>query len=1757
MRNRLSTSLLRICALAMVLVMCISLLLPGKEVFAASGKVQSVTVSNLPAKSLTLKKGKSFKLKTKVSVSGNASKKVTYKSSKKSVATVNSKGKITAKKKGTAKITITSQADKKKKYVVTVKVGTPVKKVTLNQKTAILKAGARLNLKATLSPKKPTNKKVVWSSGNENVAKVDSKGVVTAVNAGTAKITCTAADGSNKKAVCTVTVTKPQATAANTTTKAAQTTANTSSTSSGTPSTTPSTTPPAAVKVSSITIADAPEKMKVDEKSQLKVTVLPDNAANKSVSFTSSDEQVLKVDTEGNLEAVNPGEAVITVTAKDGSGISAKVNITVAAVLRGLDVSDNPGVLEVGDTATIKYGPIPETVELAPESVQFISSNVDVVSVDEGGNITAQKPGSATITVSAEDKEGNKQSAVISITVRAKIVHVTGISTDSNELALNVDEEKQVSVTVEPANANDQTVAWTSSNEAVATVSNNGTIKAVAVGEATITATTKDGDHAVSIAVTVNAVEDKNRIVASTQEEIEAALKNAELQELIIQTNEAGPFTIPEGSHKGTVLRIQAPNGHVENRAAFKSVFIESIGSSTYVECASGNEIYYASESGRVEIAEGASASLVVSDGAGALSLENNGTITRLTVLTTVTVNVSGASTQNHINTQVAASAENAAIITNQALELTANTKIDLTINAGAEDTIAVVDTSESVPAVTGLGKIQVTVLDTTTIETVVGQNQEEQTQKIKVSGSITDSSNNAIVNAQVAFIPYLSEINAKDLNNCLDKAASIVETDENGAYLTDEIPIGNYYMYVTADDYQAVEATTVITSNNTDTYNAGSTVLVKAGEGETGTLSGTLYNAQNGREISDQLTLYVRSGGYNTSGDPLLSVETNEDGTYLIENLEPGLYTIQVVDNRESEEGSYVTTNFNAVVEAGSNTQNATVTYLLASDQVRFILRWGDEASGASRDLDSHLVGPGVKGGQFHTWYSEKTYYAAAEGEESIKYADLDVDDTTWEGPETTTIYRKTEGLYHFYIHDFSNGGNPESSQMSRSNATVRVVVGSRELAVYNVPNQPGNLWDVCTYDAVNGKLTPINQVIGFDDDESDIGVDLVLKYRDLLGKQIAEVEQVIQEIKDEELLASAKALIEEAKEVYNNEEATANELKEQYNLLRDWLDEQFDAVRINSITGKDGAEISDWWYGDEDSSLQKNLVIEGYSKEVPELEVTVPEGSTAEIKTSDRDDTGKMIVVTSSAGITCNYYINYARTSSVFEISNVEAYEGGTNLIRSWYCDWDSDDDVDDENIYVLCISGYTDELPGDDILKITPWYSKAEVAINVSEKTGYSRKVTVSYDGDSRDYYVIYSVANRCEIGSVNAYDESENNLIYSYDYDWEEDADGNEINILEITGYAPSIPETLTVTPAYEKASASMLASDKAGYDKMVTVTCGEESKQYYITYETTEYSCAIRGVNAERDGVNLISDWDTDYEYDDDDNRYYELYLYDVTTNDLGSDLVITPQYTGANVSEIQESDKEGYDGKIVITNGSVSRTYYLKLNMVEILDRQEIDSKAIVLEAGGQKTAEINEEGDCIWYKFVPEESGTYTIYAEGEYDNYVELFDADDLNSSLAYNDDGGNDTNFQLTWDLEADKTYYYRVKMLSSSETGSFEVFLVSGDVEEAQVSDETDEEQEAYGESQPASSEPSSAVPVPTEIPGTQTDDSAQTEQDAAAVVMPESSASSAQTDASSTETSVTDDGEETPAVTVGENASDESAATAETEEQLAE
>lgn len=205
----------RVVAMTLTFVMVMSLIgfLPT-DVSAAGGKVKSVTVKNLDSNTLVLKKGKTFTLKTAVKTSGKVSKKVTYKSSKSKVVTVSAKGKLKAVKNGKATITIASVANKAKKAKVKVIVGTPVTKVTLNQSEAALTVGSSLQLKAGVSPKKASYKKVSFSSNDKAVATVSAKGLVQAKKAGTAKITVKSLDGSKKRSTCVVTVTDAQVTTA-------------------------------------------------------------------------------------------------------------------------------------------------------------------------------------------------------------------------------------------------------------------------------------------------------------------------------------------------------------------------------------------------------------------------------------------------------------------------------------------------------------------------------------------------------------------------------------------------------------------------------------------------------------------------------------------------------------------------------------------------------------------------------------------------------------------------------------------------------------------------------------------------------------------------------------------------------------------------------------------------------------------------------------------------------------------------------------------------------------------------------------------------------------------------------------------------------------------------------------------------------------------------------------------------------------------------------------------------------------------------------------------------------------------------------------------------------------------------------------------------------------------------------------------------------------------------------------------------------
>ena len=173
---------------------------------AGTAKVKKVRITSPKKSSITLNKGSSLRLKVKVTPGNAKNKKVAYKSSNKKVVKVTSKGKIKGLKNGTARITVTAKDGSKKKATLKVKVVTPVSKVRLNLSVATIKVGENVALRTTITPSGASNKKVTWMSSNPKAATVTSAGIVKGIAAGKAVITATAADGSKKKASCTVTV---------------------------------------------------------------------------------------------------------------------------------------------------------------------------------------------------------------------------------------------------------------------------------------------------------------------------------------------------------------------------------------------------------------------------------------------------------------------------------------------------------------------------------------------------------------------------------------------------------------------------------------------------------------------------------------------------------------------------------------------------------------------------------------------------------------------------------------------------------------------------------------------------------------------------------------------------------------------------------------------------------------------------------------------------------------------------------------------------------------------------------------------------------------------------------------------------------------------------------------------------------------------------------------------------------------------------------------------------------------------------------------------------------------------------------------------------------------------------------------------------------------------------------------------------------------------------------------------------------------
>ncbi len=248
-----------------------------------------------------------------------------------------------------------------------------VEGITLDKTTATVEEGATVTLTATVTPGNATDKTVTWSTSNEAIATV-SGGVVTGVKAGEVTITAKAGD---KSATCTVTVTAKQSTED----------------------------PDDPIVVTGITLDKTTATVKEGATVTLTATVTPENATDKTVTWSTSNEAIATV-SGGVVTGVKAGEVTITAKAGDKSA-TCTVTVTAATTepevvpVTGVTLNQTAVTLDIDQSITLTAAVAPENA--TNKAVRWASDKTDVATVDSNGKVTAVAAGTANITVTTAD----------------------------------------------------------------------------------------------------------------------------------------------------------------------------------------------------------------------------------------------------------------------------------------------------------------------------------------------------------------------------------------------------------------------------------------------------------------------------------------------------------------------------------------------------------------------------------------------------------------------------------------------------------------------------------------------------------------------------------------------------------------------------------------------------------------------------------------------------------------------------------------------------------------------------------------------------------------------------------------------------------------------------------------------------------------------------------------------------------------------------------------------------------------------------------------------------------------------------------------------------------------------------------------------------------------------------------------------------------------------------------------------------------
>lgn len=401
-----------------------------------------------------------------------------------------------------------------------VTVGVGVEKIELDKSELSLKKGESASLKATIFPENASDKSLKWGSSDVSVATVDAYGNVKAEGNGEATVFVSSSDG-GFTAYCNVKV--------------------------GTP-------------VTGISLDPREFTLEtIGSSFTVKPVISPEDASDLGVVWESADTKVVSVASDGTVTAIGPGTTTVKATTNDGSFTS---NCVVSVKSPAQHVSLDKTSLKLLEGESGKLTATVYPLNSTQKTLTWVSDHPDVASVDNEGNVTARKAGTATVTV----KVAENVTAVCKVTV---ISRVTGISLSETTVELKPGETHQLTATVLPQNASNVEITWYSDKESVATVSQSGLVTGVGPGETTVHAVTTDGGKMASCLVKVGtpvrgitlSVSSKTLYVGDPSLDISATLTPANATDKSLEWSSSDPevASIAPGAALHAVIKPLKP----------------------------------------------------------------------------------------------------------------------------------------------------------------------------------------------------------------------------------------------------------------------------------------------------------------------------------------------------------------------------------------------------------------------------------------------------------------------------------------------------------------------------------------------------------------------------------------------------------------------------------------------------------------------------------------------------------------------------------------------------------------------------------------------------------------------------------------------------------------------------------------------------------------------------------------------------------------------------------------------------------------------------------------------------------------------------------------------------------------------------------------------------------------------------------------------------------------------------------------------